>query len=222
MLRKFKQCIVCWWRGKGGEIISWESIIKKGRLTVWLALVLIPVVGLWALTPRITQFVWGKGVNSIGEVGDLYGSYGALVSALAFVGLIFTIIQQQYQIKLQADELRQNTEELSLQRKVLAGQLLTAKLTTKIGLKQDEIKRLATQIAMEQANPKDFGSTVNRYLSFSFDGIETEKRNLTGVNQPPLKSGSRPERLFTLWTQLEKAKRNLESLGFELDRSDDT
>ncbi len=96
--RKFKKIFSCW--------------------ALWLLLGLLAIFTLWFFTPIINNFLEDfhhMGKDTMGEVGDAFGSLNALFSALAFLGIIFTIF-------LQSKELRLQRKELTETRKVLIGQ----------------------------------------------------------------------------------------------------
>lgn len=48
-----------------------------------------------------------------GAFGDMFGAINALFSGLAFAGIIFTILRQREELKLQRKELELTREELS-------------------------------------------------------------------------------------------------------------
>lgn len=50
-----------------------------------------------------------------GQFGDSFGVINALFSALAFLGIIITILLQKEELELQREEIKQNREELKRQ-----------------------------------------------------------------------------------------------------------
>jgi uncharacterized protein YoxC len=149
----------------------------KRKILGWLFLVgfILALIGLWLFAPSMNSIWLRSGTcKDITEVSDSFGAYGALVSAFAFAGLIFTIIQQGKMIKIQQKELQQNTEELALQRKelekqkiVLKAQATTAKLTTQINLSNNKMDQIMVPVPaldrartdINQSNQKQTGGT---------------------------------------------------------------
>ncbi|MCJ8325386.1 MAG: hypothetical protein HRU29_08770 [Rhizobiales bacterium] len=99
-----------------------EKEIKTDyRLLIFGAAV---VVLLWAAMAAYVYLGFNFGIvrldeNAIGPMGDAFGSLTSLFTGLAFIGLIWTILQQHTQLKTQQIELKNNTEQLRLQRKEL-------------------------------------------------------------------------------------------------------
>lgn len=65
--------------------------------------------------PIILAKYCGINLDTLGTYGDFFGSFNALVSALAFGGLIYTIILQRKDLKLQREELKLTREEMQRQ-----------------------------------------------------------------------------------------------------------
>ena len=65
--------------------------------------------------PEILIKEYGFDFNKYGVYGDLFGCFNSLMSALAFGGLIYTIILQRKDLELQRDELKLTREELKRQ-----------------------------------------------------------------------------------------------------------
>lgn len=61
-----------------------------------------------------------SGCKDKGAFGDMYGAVGALFSGLAFAGVIVTMLQQSDTLKLQREDLRNQTEAIKLQRQEIA------------------------------------------------------------------------------------------------------
>lgn len=75
------------------------------------------ILGLWILT-----FFLLKGVDNRGTLGDMFGTINALFSGLAFAGIIFTILLQRKELKLQRDELKSTRKEFIIQNRTLKAQ----------------------------------------------------------------------------------------------------
>ena len=76
---------------------------------------LIIVVILWLANSLVILI----NEESAGTIGDQFGLVNALFSGLAFVGLIYTILQQHKSLELQRQDLKNQLEELKLNRKEL-------------------------------------------------------------------------------------------------------
>lgn len=76
---------------------------------------LIIVVTLW-LANFLVIFI---NKENAGTIGDQFGVVNALFSGLAFVGLIYTILQQHKSLELQRQDLKNQLEELKLNRREL-------------------------------------------------------------------------------------------------------
>ena len=85
-----------------------EKDNSKNHLLIKLILMVVLIWGLSAVLIMIFLSEW----SDRGTFGDLFGAVNALFSALAFAVLIYTII-------LQREEIKQNREEIVLNRKEL-------------------------------------------------------------------------------------------------------
>ncbi len=73
---------------------------------------------LWLIYLFTVRLIVGK-FNVSGLFGDSFGGFTALFSGFAFVGIIYTIWQQQKQLALQMEELALQRKELELTRNEL-------------------------------------------------------------------------------------------------------
>lgn len=90
----------------------------KSNVLVWLS---AGVILLW-LANGLMKFVVGKPISDCGTFGDQFGAVNALFSGLAFVGLIYTIIQQNRSIELQRKDLKNQLRELQQNGKEMTAQ----------------------------------------------------------------------------------------------------
>lgn len=125
--------------------------------------ILVVTVGLliviWLLWPMIALW-WsnnGKGgeasspYSTAGSFGDLFGSYNALVSLLAFGGFLYALHMQKKDLQLQREEMRQSREEMEHQ---------TAQF-------QEQTELLEAQLSQQKKHNK-----LNQYVSYAYR-IET-------------------------------------------------
>lgn len=90
----------------------------KNSILFWLAAF---VILLWVAN-GLMKFVVNKPIADCGTFGDQFGAVNALFSGLAFVGLIYTIIQQNRSIELQRKDLKNQLRELQQNGKEMIAQ----------------------------------------------------------------------------------------------------
>lgn len=104
------------------------------------------VVGALGVAGRGDRGAW----EYAGQLGDTAGLFNALISALAFVAIAWTLKLQQEQLALQRSELEQQRDELKLQRDELArsseAQRQTARLIAEAVFFQREAGRPALRV----------------------------------------------------------------------------
>jgi hypothetical protein len=81
-----------------------------------LIIVCTLVVVLWASSGLILVTLYGGLPDSPGTFGDMFGTVNSLFSGLAFVGLIYTILQQREELDLTRQEFIKQNETFRLQR----------------------------------------------------------------------------------------------------------
>jgi hypothetical protein len=87
--------------------------MKSKTYILWLLLIIVLI--LWCFFPIIIRnFVSAE--NNQNLFGNVYEALNSLFSGFAFAGLIFTIIQQNNQLKMQKEELSLQRHELELTR----------------------------------------------------------------------------------------------------------
>lgn len=79
---------------------------------IWLILVFFCVVLAWIIN---ANNVYDEDGKDLGVYGDKFGAVNALFSGLAFAGIIFTIILQRNELKLQREESRESRKEFTQQ-----------------------------------------------------------------------------------------------------------
>ncbi len=93
--------------------IKARKALRKIRALDLLITVLI-VVALFSIPILLHRCIDIDG-NDLGVYGDFFGSINTFVSALAFAGLIYTIMLQRTDLRLQREELQLTREELKRQ-----------------------------------------------------------------------------------------------------------
>ncbi|MEM9400208.1 MAG: hypothetical protein AAF984_08355 [Verrucomicrobiota bacterium] len=95
----------------------------KGGSVVWYCFLMAIILSsiFWLLTPFIVGFMLTKypiarcDLEYYAMFGDLFGSINALFTALAFAGLIVTIIIQQKEYRANTDQLKQAASSIEKQ-----------------------------------------------------------------------------------------------------------
>lgn len=91
-----------------------EKTTSKTRI-ISLALYFLFFSFAFLSLPIILQMHFGFSHDKLGTYGDFFGGFNALVSLLAFGGLIYTIHLQHKDLELQREELKLTREELKRQ-----------------------------------------------------------------------------------------------------------
>ena len=92
---------------------------NESTCTIWLWMILLPilaVVGICAYPYILKLCVSCEDINILGSYGDMYGPLNPLVSAFAFIALVYSLAMQRHQLKLQREDLRNQRDDLKLQR----------------------------------------------------------------------------------------------------------
>lgn len=101
------------------------------------------------------------------EVGDSFGGFNALFSALASLGVIAAIFLQREQIAMQSEELRLQRKELELQRLELA---LTRKELARSAHAQEETERVLSEQLEINVLAAYLSATVSQVQSWDKGG----------------------------------------------------
>lgn len=136
---------------------------SHSKTGVFIKLIVL-VILLWLLS-GILIIVFMDNWSDRGTFGDLFGAVNALFSGLAFAALIYTIV-------LQRDEIKQNKEEIVLNRKELAkGSKLQQKAQevliqqvaqTHLSAKMNAMRTLVDYYNNQIANPKSTEETIEK------------------------------------------------------------
>lgn len=80
-----------------------------------IVLISVFVLFIAFILPLILVDYFNVAFDELGAYGDFFGGFNALVSVLAFGGLIYTIFLQRKDLELQREELKQTRDELKRQ-----------------------------------------------------------------------------------------------------------
>ncbi|WP_052421833.1 hypothetical protein [Paenibacillus sp. FSL P4-0081] len=143
---------------------------KSERVSFWPMIVFVVLVlglwignmfgGLYGFKPDEKLGVWGDR----GTFGDMFGAVNALFSGLAFAGLIFTIILQRKDLKLQfgelarqADEAEKMAAQLEIQQQLTSYQLAQSTVNDLIRVKNITIDQFEYRWRATDTNRKGDG-----------------------------------------------------------------
>lgn len=136
---------------------------NKSKVGIFIKLI-VSVIVLWAFSGWMIIFFLDEWADR-GTFGDLFGAVNALFSGLAFAALLYTIV-------LQRDEIRQNREEIVLNRKELskaaklqqkAQQVLIQQVEqTHLSAKMNAMRTLVDYYNNQIANPKSNEEIIER------------------------------------------------------------
>lgn len=93
-----------------------ENESTSAMWVIMIVLAILSVIGICVYPYILKLCVNYKDVDNLGSYGDMYGPLNPLVSAFAFIALVYSLSMQRHQLKLQRKDLRNQREELALQR----------------------------------------------------------------------------------------------------------
>lgn len=131
------------------------SYIKRKSLKIAVCGVLI----FWLLNALLCFFFDKSGI-----FGDQFGAINALFSGFAFIGLIYTILQQHKSLELQRKDLENQFEELKLNRKELELTRKEMEEQTDVFVKQSETQK------------------IQRFENTFFNMLELQQQIVNGLN----------------------------------------
>lgn len=136
---------LCTWLRKRNP---WASVVLAVLFAVPLVGVLYTSFVLWYTSTEASSL-------SPGTFGDMFGALNAIVSALAFMGLLYTINLQRTELQLQRQELKQATEAHRRSALALEQQVM-------VPVKVLEIETLAKKVERLEARRADYAGRLER------------------------------------------------------------
>lgn len=137
-----------------------EKKKKSDRVSFWPMIVfVILVLALWIgnMYGGLYGFKTDENVGVLGDrgtFGDMFGAVNALFSGLAFAGLIFTIILQRKDLKLQfselsrqADETKRTADQFEKQQQLTSYQLIQSTVNNLINVKNSHLDKLKFEVS---------------------------------------------------------------------------
>lgn len=141
-----------------------DSIVSKALLFVAIA---------WLINATLILFF--DSTEKSGQFGDTFGAINALFSGLAFVGLIYAILLQRQDIKIQSQELKATVEEFKVQNQTLKKQQFENTFFNMISLYSEVIKNLNIR---RSSGAKDIDG--RQVLTVMFDNFKRDWRASNG------------------------------------------
>lgn len=133
---------------------------NNARPFVGLIKISLAIIVIYFLSAVIIYFL-ADNWSDRGTIGDMFGAVNALFSGLAFVALIYTIILQREEIKMNRLEIELNRKELKKSanaqhnsQQALKDQVVQTHLTAKINAMSTVINYYNTQISQVNASPE--------------------------------------------------------------------
>lgn len=123
---------------------------------VMLTLIAGAIIYVWLKVPNIMASGLTKADNA-GTYGDSFGSVNALFTGLAFSGLVFSILLQQRQIRLQREDFLSQLDEMEDSRETVERQNGLLEVQNQLMRAQIEV-----QILQVEARAAEMESTVNQ------------------------------------------------------------
>jgi hypothetical protein len=91
--------------------LFWAGVVGLAVVLFWLG-------SYWYITTQYESDEWGK-------IGDLFGAINALFSGLALAGVVYAILLQRQDLKLQQEQLQLSNMEFQRQNQLITEQLKT-------------------------------------------------------------------------------------------------
>ena len=130
----------------------WFSLDNK-----WLPIILIGgIASLW-----IINLVALMCMTDRGTFGDMFGAVNALFSGLAFGGIIYTILLQQKEMKIQSEEFRNQSKEFKNQNALMDKENFESTFFQMINSYEDTRKNFSKSLEITHLKMQTFGLGTN-------------------------------------------------------------
>lgn len=170
--------------------MSSDSIFDK-RITSALVLIslIALVVGMWLwIPPYLAAGLKDlspsdlKDLSQIGLYGDSFGAINSLFTGLAFAALIFTILLQQREIKLQRYDLRSQIGEMELSRAQIKRQADLQEKQIGLDVASLKMKKLEVRIIEIQMIAEKWVPSVRfKEVATMFDEVKQQMEEIMDV-----------------------------------------
>ncbi len=126
------------------------------------------LLGIFISYPYLLLKLYPKLVDR-GTFGDSFGGLNAMISGLAFAGIIYTIILQQNQLKMQSEELALQRNELELTRKELNRSASAQEKSEKALAKQAANMELSSKISVYTAMLNSYADLISKDSGVNYE-----------------------------------------------------
>ena len=143
-----------------------------------LVVIVIVVTGIWFWLPHLLD----GDLNSLserGQFGDSYGAVNALFTGLAFAGLLFTILLQQHQLRLQRIDVFAQIEQMQLARQEAAQQSALQAEQIRLGKLQIRLKPLEIDLELIKMKSLQWSESARYgYTQKDFEQVASAMREI--------------------------------------------
>lgn len=152
---------------------------KKGYLFIIGILLFMLII--WIFYPFILN-IFFESNNDRGVFGDSFGALNALISGLAFGGIIYTILLQQGQLNMQKEELILQRKELELTRQELNRTADAQEKSEKALSRQAENMELTSKISALSALFNAYNNSLHRESGLNWEEREEVKKKAKKIS----------------------------------------
>lgn len=118
-----------------------------------------------------------------GTFGDSFGALNAIISGLAFAGIIFTIFLQQNQLQMQREELALQRKELELTRIELKRSASAQEKSEKALTKQAENMEQTAKISLYSALMTSYADLISKDANIHYAEKERIKGKMKSISK---------------------------------------
>ncbi|NVJ46995.1 MAG: hypothetical protein HWE21_10830 [Cytophagia bacterium] len=141
--------------------------MSKGKILTLIVLLLV-LIAIFTLYPILLAREYPDLTNR-GTFGDSFGALNAMISGLAFAGIIYTIILQQNQLKMQSEELGLQRNELELTRRELNRSASAQEKSEQALAKQAENMELTSKISLYTAMLNSCADLISKDSGINYE-----------------------------------------------------
>jgi hypothetical protein len=138
---------------------------ENKKIVIWGVIATVVIIVLWILTYFLL-----RNCDNRGSLGDMYGTINALFSGMALAGIIFTILLQRQELKLQREELEETRKEFIIQNSTLKFQRFENTFFNLLNLHHQIVEGIDYETQIE----KQRGRIVGGFVPASQKGREYE------------------------------------------------
>ena len=149
---------------------------------VWIIIIFLILTLIFFLYPIVLAYQFEK-LSDRGTFGDSFGALNAIISGLAFAGIIFTIFLQQNQLKMQREELALQRKELELTRIELKRSASAQEKSEKALTKQAENMEQTAKISLYSALMTSYADLISKDANTHYGEKERIKGKMKSLSK---------------------------------------